>query len=304
MAVLGFVASLLVHRWLVPHFSGDADEAVYVLQAKMLESGRITLSARDHGLFFRPWLTGVHDGRIFTQYLPSWPAALALSDSVFGTMVIAPAAMVSVWIVGTYAMAKELLGERRTALLAAALVLFCPLVLLHGSLYLSYVFSAALLTGGAALLLHGYRVSSRLELVLAGGAFGLVLLARPFDVFLFGFPVAVYLGGRHWRERSKLARAAGSGLLGFGPFVVVLLAYDTRVTGSALRLPIPASDPLNTFGLRPAAHAPRPTTRPLHLRDGDGSDAGQRLRTRQLAPGRGPARRPRAGRLPATRAAT
>jgi hypothetical protein len=98
------------------------------------------------------------------------------------------------------------------------------------------------------LLLHGYRVSSRLELVLAGGAFGLVLLARPFDVFLFGFPVAVYLGGRHWRERSKLARAAGSGLLGFGPFVVVLLAYDTRVTGSALRLPIPASDPLNTFG--------------------------------------------------------
>ncbi len=75
-----------------------------------------------------------------------------------------------------------------------------------------------------------------------------MLLARPFDALLFGAPLAAYLAGRHRHEAPRLARAAASSLLGFVPFVVVLLAYDARVTGSALRLPIPASDPLNTFG--------------------------------------------------------
>src|SRR5947209_18138299 len=79
------LTSLLLRHWLFPYgYSGDADEGTYVLQAKVLSHGHVTLSARSFGGALRPWLTGEAGGRIFTQYLPGWPAVLAAFGVVRG----------------------------------------------------------------------------------------------------------------------------------------------------------------------------------------------------------------------------
>ena len=267
LVVFTFAVSLAVQHWYFPLYSGDNDEPVYVLQAKMLLQGKITLSGAAQGDFFRPWLTLQHDGRLYTEFLPGWPAVLALSQLVFGTMVLAPAAAAAAWVATTYGLARELLTDRRTALLAAGVVALSPLTLIHGGLYLSYVFTAALLTGAAACLVRGVRLGSRRALTGAGALFGAALLTRPLDVALVALPCGVYGLIRLRRQPRAAARRALWVAVGVAPFVLVLLAYNARVTGSPVQAPLSAGGPLVNklgFGQRQMVPDHPPLTYGVH----------------------------------------
>jgi len=264
-----FTASLVLQATLYRHGSGDADEAAYVLQARMLLRGRLTLDAASMEPFFRPWLTGEHGGRLFTKYLPGWPALLATSQALTATMVFAPALVAVGWVAGTYRLARELLDDVTTAVVAAVGVALCPLVAVHTALPLAYGCCAAVVTLTAAALLRGARTGGRGSLLGAGVGAGFALLLRPFDVVLVLAPVVVFA---LWRLRLRLrlrprdgfglwgeaagrssmaavvARRGGWVLVGAAPFVAVLLAYCWWVTGSPLRMPLSASDPLDRFG--------------------------------------------------------
>lgn len=248
LAAVALVASLALHVWLFPRLSGDADEGAYVLQAEMLQSGTLTVPAEHWGEFFRPWLTTELDGRVFTPYLPGWPALLALTDWITGSMVAAPAAVAAVWVLATYLLALELLANRRVALVSAALVTVCPLVLTHGALFLSYAFSAVTLTFAAAALLRGHRTGRSAWLLAAGAAVGIGLLNRSFDAVVFAVPVVAYLAVRGRREPVRLVRSLARAAAGGMPFVIVFLAYNAAVTGDPLLAPLAATDSLNTIG--------------------------------------------------------
>ncbi|OAA25755.1 hypothetical protein UG55_102023 [Frankia sp. EI5c] len=272
LAFLSFVGSLVLQAKLFPDGSGDADEAAYVLQARMLLQGRLTLDASAVEPFFRPWLTGEHGGKVFTKYLPGWPAMLACSQAVFGTMTVAPAAVAAGWVAGTYRLARELFRDARTALLAALGVALSPLVLLHTALPLAYAACVAVLTLASAELLRGARTGSRAALVAGGAGAGYALLIRPFDAVIVVLPVlAVVLarGRAQGRERGRavrravprtVPRRAAWALLGALPLVVILLAYCWYVTGSPLRMPLSASDPLDRFGFGPRRILPSEPT--------------------------------------------
>ncbi|ETA03381.1 hypothetical protein ThrDRAFT_01129 [Frankia casuarinae] len=265
-----FVVSLVLQATLYRHGSGDADEAAYVLQARMLLDGRLTLDANTVEPFFRPWLTGEHDGRVFTKYLPGWPALLAASQALFATMAVAPALVAAGWVAGTYRLARELFDDAVTAVTAAVFVALSPLVLVHTSLPLAYACGAATLTLACAALLRGGRTGARLSLIGGGAGLGFVLLLRPFDAVIVAVPVVVFVLARLWRSAG--GRSAGGrfmravahrtawALAGLAPFVVVLLAYCRRVTGSALRAPLSASDPLDRFGFGPRRILPSEPT--------------------------------------------
>ncbi|MCM3885087.1 hypothetical protein ND747_15715, partial [Frankia sp. R82] len=137
LCAASFTVSLVLQCTLLRYGSGDADEAAYVLQARMLTHGQLTLDASTLEPFFRPWLTGERDGRLFTKYLPGWPALLAASQVLFGTMIVAPAAVAAGWVAGTYLLARELLDDAAGAVLAAAVLAASPLVLLHTALPLA-----------------------------------------------------------------------------------------------------------------------------------------------------------------------
>jgi len=247
LALCSSTGSLLVQALLYPKGSGDADEAAYVLQARMLLDGRLTLDARVVEPFFQPWLTGVHGTHVFTKYLPGWPALLAGSQALFGTMTVAPAAVAALWVVGAYLLGRELF-DARTGLVAAVLLALSPLFLLHTALPLAYACCAAVLTLASALLLCGACTGSRPALAGGGALVGFALLNRPFDVVLVLLPLMLFVAVRQRRApRALLARSAWAGL-GAAPLVAVLVAYCWYVTGSPTRLPLSASDPLDTFG--------------------------------------------------------
>ncbi|WP_243407739.1 glycosyltransferase family 39 protein, partial [Frankia canadensis] len=290
-----FTVSLVLQATLYRHGSGDADEAAYVLQARMLLHGRLTLDAASMEPFFRPWLTGEHGGRLFTKYLPGWPALLAASQAAFGTMAVAPALVAAAWVAGTYQLARELFDDAATGLLAAAAVALSPLVWLHTALPLAYGCGAATLTLTAAALLRGARTASRGWLLAAGAGAGFALLLRPYDAVLVLAPVAAFALLRLWRDvrRGRVvggdrtggdrtdagptdagptgvvavaSRRAGWVLLGAAPFLALLLAYCWWVTGSPLRMPLSASDPLDRFGFGPRRILPSEPTFPFGRR--------------------------------------
>src|SRR4051812_8287667 len=70
-----------VRRWLLPLGSLNRDESVYVEFAELLRSGHLTLDAATH-LAFRPWASGIVDGRVVLKYAPPWPAVIAVADVV------------------------------------------------------------------------------------------------------------------------------------------------------------------------------------------------------------------------------
>ncbi len=284
LAALSFTLSLVLQTTLFRHGSGDADEAAYVMQARMLLHGQLTLDQNLVEPFFRPWLTGVHNGRVFTKYLPGWPAMLAASQLLFGTMIVAPALVAAAWAVGVYRLARELFDDVATALVSAAFLVFSPLVVVHTALPMAYAFTAAALTIAIAEVARGTRTGARWSLVAGGVALGLAATARPFDAVLVTLVCALVVAGRFVTGRLPTGRlptgrlptgALSAGVLPAGllptsrrrrpsprallrhtawiglgalPFAVVVAAFCRHVTGSMRTLPLAASDPLDRFG--------------------------------------------------------
>jgi len=252
LAVLGiacfsFVASYVIYRTLVPLGTRDLDEGVYVLQAHMFLDGLVSLPVDRYGEFFRPWLSGQHDGRIFTVYQPGMPAFIAGSLLVFRSAHVGIALLAALEIPAAYGFTVELLDDRRIAITACAFLAVTPMFLLHSALVLSYLLSLLGLTAGGWALLRATRTHRGRDVVLGGLLLGVTLLTRPFDAALFGVPVLVFVGYR--MRRDGLARHLAAPLgVGLAPAVVITLWYNWKATGAPLDFPNNTADPLNTFG--------------------------------------------------------
>lgn len=166
VAVMAFAVAMTVSSTLFRYYSPILDEPVYVVQAKTLLRGDLTLPG-DQARFHQPFFTGLRGDRLVFKYTPVWPAVLAASNILFGSMRLALGLTAAGAVVAMALFTHELTGDRRRATAAAALLALCPLFILHSALFLSYVFSllCSLLFGWA--LLRGLRRRSRLPLVLA-----------------------------------------------------------------------------------------------------------------------------------------
>lgn len=251
LAALAALGAVAVHILLLPNLSRNGDESVYLLQAETLLQGRLTLPAAAHDAFFRPWLTGEHDGQLFTKYLPGWPGLLAGSLLISGSPLPALALAAAGWVLAVYALAYELFGRRRLALLAAGITVASPIFVLQTPVLLSYAIATALLLAGATGWIRGTRLGRPLIAAAGGAALGLAFLIRSYDVLLIGAPVAAYLLVTHRSALRQAARGLAWTLAGAVPFLGVALAYNAAVTGSPLRMPLPATEPLDRFGFGP-----------------------------------------------------
>lgn len=247
--LLAAVVPLVVAGRAFPEGSPDRDDVGYLSQADALRSGELTLPASTHDPYFRPFLSGLDGDRVIFKYQPAWPALLALSDLVTGSPRGALAVTGLAATLAVAALALEVGGRRRTALVAAAVFACSPWFIVQSGTYLAYPASAALLAGATALILRGHRLARPWLLVAGGALFGLGVFHRPFDAVLAGAPVAAWLVLVRRRSGARavatdLARVA----LGALPFVLLVLAYDLAVTGSPLRMPFQVAGPLDRFG--------------------------------------------------------
>jgi len=249
-AAASFVASLVLALNIFSRFSGNLDEGVYVFQAEMFRAEMVTLPADTHGEFFRPWLTGIADGQIFTQYQPGLPAFLAVTGAL-GSWRVGLALLAPALTYATYLLTRELFGRTRLAVGAAVLVSASPIFLLHSALALTYLLTSVTVVLASGLWLLAVRREKPALAVATGLLAGMAIVTRPLDAALFIAPFALLglqraracdLGGR---PITALVAAATAPAVAA---VAILLAYNAATTGDPFAFPNMAADPLNGFG--------------------------------------------------------
>jgi len=237
--------ALVARANLFPLMSGDSDEPVYVYQGRMLAEGHVTLAARVHAEFFYPWLFGQRGSRLFSQYQPGWPAVIAfahlLGDERVALVIAAAATVVATWF-----LAEQVAPG--SGIFAAALLLISPIFVVQAGLYLSYLWTTALVTGALACFVAGVRTTRPGPFVAGGALFGLALLTRPFDAFIVAVAAGAYTMVALRRNGVGLRHAAVWTIAGGVPFLTLTAVFDAHVTGNPLRFPLQAADPLDTFG--------------------------------------------------------
>ena len=245
-----------------PQLSANSDEGIYLLQADALASGNLAPPAPAvEPEAYLPWFAVLRDDSYVLKYTPVHAAALAAADVAFGRPRAALAVLAAANVLLVIALARELGARRRSALLAGAIFLCSPLVIVLSITYLAYGTSLALLLAAATGALRAARTTQRSFAVLAGFAWAFAAFARPYDALLGGVAIIVAVAARRPRRTRELVRL---GIwAGFGAVVplVAVFAFNHAMTGDALQLPfnLLESSDRPGFGLRRAL----PTDAPL-----------------------------------------
>ena len=247
LAALAALSAVVGSRALFSDFSSNHDEPVYAYQAQTMRSGHLTVPAATHEPFFRPWLHGERNGRLFSVFEPVWPAEQAAADLLTGTWRSALALNAAAAVLLLYLFTRELLGRRGPALVAAALLVVSPFFLVQSATRLSYTLAMVLGLLFGWTLLRAVRVGRATWFALAGAAWSVLAVDRPLDALLLGAAGASYLVLSDRRVRV-IARRIGAALAGAAPVLALGGAYNAALTGAPWRFALSAAGGDNSFG--------------------------------------------------------
>jgi hypothetical protein len=245
-ALVGGLLTLVFAQHAFWRGSPNLDESAYEAQASTIAHGHLTLSARTHVPFFRPFLSGVRDGRVVFKYQPVWPALMAASHSVTGSTLPLRVGLAAVSVIAVYVLSFVLFRAAGSALLAASLYALCPFLWVQASTNLGYQLSFALAMATAAALVVAARDPGRAAIV-AGALFGLGVLHRPFDAIVPLVPFLLYVVVATAQQHA-LPRLLTRFALGVIPFALVFLAYDDAVMDAPWRMAFSSSGSIDRFG--------------------------------------------------------
>lgn len=245
LAVLGGLAVWSISTQVFPFHSLNHDEAVYLQQAAMLLKGQLNLWPPVEDVF-RPWFFVEAGDRLYSKYSPV-PAAIFALGRVIGGYRLALVAVTMGNLILVSAVVREVY-DRRTGLIAAAIVLASPLFLLDSSVFLPYAPTTLFNLAFAYAYLRADRSADRRWSLAAGAAIGIAFFARPYTAVLFASPFIALSGWRLWTgDPDALGRnglIAGVGIVGVG----LTLAYNAVMTGSPWVFPYQAFAPLDGLG--------------------------------------------------------
>ncbi|HEX9562510.1 MAG TPA: glycosyltransferase family 39 protein [Gemmatimonadaceae bacterium] len=212
------------------------DEVIYLLQARYLADGQLTMPLPPVPAGFNVDLMYYEPARWFSPVPPGWPMALALG-AWLGTPWLVNPVLGGIAVLLTYVLLAEL-QPLRTARLATILLACSPWFLFMSMNFMTHTLSLVCALG-AALAVARARRSGRWPAALVGGLLaGAVSLVRPLE----GLVVAALLGlwslgarGRAFRLLPSVAFVAGT--VGVGALVG---PYNAMLTGSPSVFPIMA----------------------------------------------------------------
>jgi hypothetical protein len=246
----GLVVFLIAHE-LFPYHSSNHDEGVYLQQASMLLEGQLRLTPGSEPLreAVHPWFFVESETGLYPKYTPV-PAAVFALGKLAGGFRLALLGIAALNVGLAYAVVAAAF-DRRTGLLAAAIMAGAPLFLFASSAFLPYAPTTALNLLFALAYVRSVRRADVRYAALAGGAIGLAFFARQYTAVLFATPFVVHA---LWRLRravpeetatvTRLGVTAGVGLV----FVGLTLAYNATLTGSPFLFPYEAFAPLDGLG--------------------------------------------------------
>jgi hypothetical protein len=249
LATLAAVLVFSLSHEVFPYHSLNHDEGVYLQQAAMLLEGRLSVSPPVPEAF-RPWFFVADGSRLYPKYAPV-PAAMFAAGELLGGYRLALAG-IAAGCVGLLSATATEAFDRRTGLLAAALLVASPLFLVQSSVFLPYIPTLLLNLLFAWSYLRADRTGDRRFAALAGLAIGLAFFSRPYTAVLFAAPFLVHalwtLGSLQRDPVIRQATTAAFGLAG----VAVTLGYNVYLTGSLTTFPYQVFAPLDGpgFGYR------------------------------------------------------
>jgi hypothetical protein len=221
-----YVASDVLER--MPHVQ---DSVGYLFQAKTFALGRLWVPTPHLQQFFtHEFIIMDSAGRWFSKYPPGWPALLAIGVLAGAPWVVDPVfAALSLFLL--YQLGREIYNPT-VGLIAAILGLSAPFfIFLSGSMmsHTSGLFFTLLVTWSC------WRASRSSRPVavslLAGLAFGVLFLIRPYTALLVVIPLIIL--GLMTVIRSPLdgLRRFGPAVIATLPFILAFLAYNKTFTG-------------------------------------------------------------------------
>ena len=257
VALSAAVAVFAVSTTVFAYHSSNHDEGVYLMQAALLLEGQLELHAGELAGAFRPWFFVEDGGRLYPKYTPVPAALFAVSMALFGEPRVTLAAVAAANAVLTYLLGSAVF-DRRVGAVAAALFAASPLAIVTTSAFLPYAPTTALNLLFAVAYLRGVREGSTAAAGVAGFAIGAAFFARPYTAVLFAAPFVAHALYSLARSVSAdgvsltgpVRRQGLTALVGLA-FVGVTLAYNARMTGSALVFPYEAFAPADGPGFGP-----------------------------------------------------
>jgi hypothetical protein len=247
LAVVSAIVAVVLSRTVFPFLSINNDEPVNRLFADAIAHGRLFPPTGGFGNAFRPWLAAVSDGHFVLKYTPVVPAFMALSLALTGGTDVYLAVVAGATVVMTFLLAEEVLGNRREALVATALVVLSPLVLIQSALLLSYLPTLFLLELFAWTLIRGLSRGTPRLLLVSGLAFGLAFFARSYDALVVGAPVALWAVLGRFGRRPTWADGVRFGVPALGALAAFLL-FNQAATGNPLQPPFSLLEPDDKLG--------------------------------------------------------
>ena len=219
-----------INQLVLLDFPNSADEYVYLYQARLLAAGHLSMATVASPELFAFNYIVQEPVRTFGSFPPGWPLALAL----------ALALRVPAWLVNPALGALTLglvwtLGARlytpRVGVLAAALVAASPFFAFNAASYFSHTFCGALLLGAACLAAREDRTPAWVPVAI-GLLVGWAVLARYLTGVVCAVPIVLWLLRPGVRRAHHLVLIVLGGL----PWIAVLMAYNTALSGSPWQL--------------------------------------------------------------------
>lgn len=243
------VASAVLAVWSYERHPHVPDEVVYLLQARYLAEGMLTMPLPPAPLAFNLDLMYYDATRWFSPVPPGWPFVLAVG-AWFGAPWLVNPVLGALCVLLTYAVLGTMHDRRVTRLATAFLALspwfvFMSMNFMTHQVTLCFALLAALAV--ARLRVHRDRGSlgpmTLLYLLLGGMAIGGASLVRPLE----GLATALLLGlwslpGRWWASLTRWWTYAPSACLALGAVLgaAPVRAYNRHMTGDASYFPIMA----------------------------------------------------------------
>jgi hypothetical protein len=211
----------------------SGDEYSYLFLADLLSHGRIAAAPPPDPVLFEQYHVLVHGGRLFSPYAPGWSMLLAPFRAVGAETLVNPLLTVLLGLTLAGAQARLGIGPAIRGA-AVALVLLVPFTLFLGGSLFPQTLAAATVVGIVWLQLGDEAAPGRWRKLAIGAAFGVLLITRHDVLAMVVVPYAV---DRLVARRAGALADAAWMALGFLPFVVLQLAYDTALTGDPFMPP-------------------------------------------------------------------
>lgn len=230
--VAAVLVSLGIIYFAFAAFPSSADEGGFLFQADTFRHGHLWNTAPpDPGLFAQNYIVA-HNGIWVSQYLPGWPAVLALFELAHlptwsAAAVCGAGLLLLLW-------AALRLESQSQAVIVAILLAYAStdFFLLNAATYFSHCASAITVVGSIVCILCSERDTAWRWPVATGACFGAALLFRVDSAALVG---TAALAG--WIEQGCRPRTLTLGIIGALPLLIVFAIYNALITGNPLLVP-------------------------------------------------------------------